>query len=175
MRALRITAGMVAVLTLWSSGAVLGSSQPAALSSKIVADVDGRSINPASIPSFYCHDFDYPRIHCSRSAAGLKVSEAKIARSSKSVSPYFGVNDYVTIFDGPNYSGSFMDVSQNYDVLFSIGWNDRISSYKARNSDSGIFWTDWFASGSGVTFCCNTNVSSLPASLDNAFSSMYRR
>jgi hypothetical protein len=34
--------------------------------------------------------------------------------------------------------------------------------------------TDWFASGTARNFCCNTNVSSLPGGLDNAFSSVYR-
>jgi hypothetical protein len=170
MRALWVVAGLVAMLTLWSSGVIFGASR-SGQQATVVADVDGHPIKPALTSTYYCHDFEFPKIHCFHSAESLKAAEAKLAK----VTPYFGANDYVTIFDGPNYSGAFMDVSQNYDVLFSIGWNDRISSFKARNSASGVFWTDWFASGTGLTFCCNSNVSSLPSNIDNAFSSMYRR
>jgi hypothetical protein len=172
MRTAGVIAGVLVMLTLWSAGSVFGASLSVHPAKGIVADVDGDPIKSVLISSMYCHDFDFPRIHCFRSAADLEASLAK--RRRVAAAPSFGVNDYVTIFDGPNYSGSFMDVSQNYDVLFSIGWNDRISSYKARNSASGTFWTDWFASGTARNFCCNTNVSSLPGGLDNAFSSVYR-
>jgi hypothetical protein len=170
MRALGIVAGLVAILTISLLGGVSGASR-SGQQAIIVADVDGHPIKSALTSAYFCHDFDFPRIHCFRSAKSLKAAEAKTA----SVSPYFSTNDYVTIFDGPNYSGAFMDVSQNYDALFSIGWNDRISSFKARNGASGEFWTDWFASGTGLGFCCSSNISSLPSNLDNAFSSMYRR
>lgn len=165
---------VVAMMTLWSGAAVSASSPSSGSEPVIVADVAGRSIKPELIPSFYCHDFDYPRIHCFPTAVDLERAET--ARAQRvGASTAFSASDYVTIFDGAIYSGGYMDVSQNYDALFSIGWNDRISSYKARNSASGIFWTDWFASGTGRTFCCNTNVSSLPSGLDDAFSSVYRR
>ncbi|MBA2719289.1 MAG: hypothetical protein H0U52_08640 [Chloroflexi bacterium] len=141
----------------------------------IEADLAGRPIKPYLVSSFYCHDFDYPAIHCFRTATELEAAEAARAGSSPGLSSAFSAADYVTIFDGTIWSGAYMDVSQNYDALFSIGWNDRVGSYKARNSASGKFWTDWYASGTSRSFCCNTQVSSLPAGLDNAFSSVYRQ
>src|SRR5580765_1651770 len=105
MRTLGISAGVVAILSLWWSGVVYGASQFPAPVREIVADLDGHPIKPELISSFYCHDFDYPRIHCSRSAADLKASETTMGLASQ-ITPQFGVNDYVTIFDGPNYSGS---------------------------------------------------------------------
>ena len=174
MRASRVVGGL-ATLLLWSVGGVSAASRSGNTVTEIVADVDGHPIKPSLIASFYCHDFDYPRIHCFRSAAELEDSKSTNAASLAAVSPAFGAGDYVTIFDGQSYSGAFMDVSQNYDALFSIGWNDRISSFKGRNSAFGIFWTDWFASGTARSFCCNTNTSSLPSNLDNTFSSMYRQ
>jgi hypothetical protein len=174
MRRLLFIAGTLAMMASSSAGTVSAVSQADRRAVAVVADVDGHPIKSALIGTFYCHDFDYPKVHCSRTVAGLRASERGTLLKSLAVTPMFGTNDYITIFDGSNYSGAFMDVSQNYDALFTIGWNDRISSYKARNSASGILWTDWFHSGTGVTFCCNTNVSGLPSGLDNAFSSLYR-
>jgi hypothetical protein len=175
MRALGTVVAAGVMLVLWSSGVASGAVHSGRPTVEIVADLDGRPIKSELISSFYCHDFAFPKIHCFRSIPDLRASELNVTGSLAEVTPSFGPNDYVTIFDGVIYSGSFMDVSQNYDALFSIGWNDRISSYKARNSAKGVLWTDWFASGTGATFCCNANVSSLPSNLDNAFSSVYRR
>lgn len=173
MRLSRVIAGVVAMVAVSSFTTVLGASPPTG-SATIVADLEGRPIKAAAISNYYCHDFDFPAIHCYGTPDRLKGAEAARASSGLATTAAFGPNDYVTIFDGPTYSGAFMDVSQNYDALFSIGWNDRITSFKARNSASGEFWTDWFASGFGRSFCCNVWVASLPSGQDNAFSSLYR-
>lgn len=67
-----------------------------------------------------------------------------------------------------------MHVSQNYDTLFWIGWNDRISSFKARNCARGTFWADWNGQGRATDFCCNQKASALTAAVDNTFTSVYR-
>jgi hypothetical protein len=79
----------------------------------------------------------------------------------------------VTIWDGAAFSGAFMNVSQDYSVLATIGWNDKISSFKGRNSETGTFYTDWFYGGSFWAFCCNAQLSSL-GSYNNTFSSVLR-
>lgn len=83
--------------------------------------------------------------------------------------------DYVMIYAGEYSSGAYMYLSQNYDTLFTIGWNDRIRSYLAVNSAHGVFWTDWFATGADLTFCCNAVGSTLPAAFDRTIASVYRR
>jgi hypothetical protein len=174
MRTAGVIVTVLTIASLWSVTAVSAASSPTRAPEAIVVDVEGQQIKPVLTSSFYCHDFDYPRIHCFRTATQLNAAETTFVRAKLAVSPNFTSADYVTIFDGSAYTGAAMDLSQSYDALWSIGWNDRISSYKARNSVSGTFWTDWFASGTGRNFCCNTNVSSLPSDLDNAFSSVYR-
>jgi hypothetical protein len=164
----------VAILSALCATTVFGASQTRSASPAVTADVEGRAIKIAQIPDYYCHDFDFPRIHCFESAKALDGAKATQSEALAALSPSFSAGDYVTIFDGQIYTGGAMDLSQSNDALFSIGWNDRVSSYKARNSVSGTFWTDWFASGAARNFCCNVNVSSLPANLDNAFSSVYR-
>jgi hypothetical protein len=178
MRAASVIVVVAVLATVWSVGAVSASSRPAVQpSDQVIADLNGHPINSALISEYYCHDFEFPRVHCYRSGAELARAERRwgaVDGKLTTQSAAFGVNDYVSIFDGNAYTGAGMDVSQNYDALFSIGWNDRISSFKGRNNASGEFWTDWFATGGGVTFCCNTQVSALPAGQDNAFSSVYR-
>ena len=57
-------------------------------------------------------------------------------------------------------------------MLAWIGWNDRVSSFKGKNAQTGTFYTDWFAGGSGYGFCCNQQVSSL-GGFNDTFSSVY--
>jgi hypothetical protein len=131
----------------------------------VVAYVDGRRIQVEDIPRYYCDDFSYPVIQCS--------SVPLVADSrALSASLLAGV-DYVTIYDQASFQGTWMHVSQDYAALVTVGWNDRVSSFKGRNSETGRFWTDWFNTGSPWSFCCNANVSTL-GSYNNTFSSVVR-
>ncbi len=129
------------------------------------AFLDGRPIALVDVSKYYCDDFSYPVIQCSVSAL-VTSSRALVVSLLTSV-------DYVTVFADVSYGGAFMNVSQDYTVLGLIGWNDRISSFKARNGETGTFYVDWFYSGSDWPFCCNTQQSSL-GGYDNLFSSMQR-
>jgi hypothetical protein len=81
--------------------------------------------------------------------------------------------EYVTVWDQAGFFGGSMSISQDYASLLTIGWNDRISSFKARNSQTGRFTVDWFFGGSSWPFCCNSQLSSLGA-YDNTFSAVQR-
>jgi hypothetical protein len=132
------------------------------------ADLDGRPLDPGRVADFYCHDFDYPAIHCFRDSDQLELSVAPAVAAAQAA----GV-DYVVVFDYTWFQGPYMYISQDYTVLLLIGWNDRISSYMARNWQSGKFWTDWFFSGTSYQFCCNQQAASL-GSFNNTFSSVHR-
>jgi len=131
----------------------------------VVAFVDGRPIPVEDIPRYYCDDFSYPVIQCS-SVPVLPETRAL------TMSLLAGV-DYTTIYDQASFQGPYMNVSQDYAALVTIGWNDRIGSFRGRNGETGRFWTDWFNSGSSWSFCCNSNVPSL-GSYNNTFSSIER-
>ena len=66
-----------------------------------------------------------------------------------------------------------MVVSQDYSMLATIGWNDRISSFIAVNAASGTFYTDWLYGGSTWSFCCNQAAMSIGA-FNDTFSSVKR-
>ena len=151
--------------------AIGASAMPAVATAEVTrlpdvrADLDGRAIPLSAVGRFHCHDFAYPVIHCFASSQGLDTAVEPILATT--------ALDYVAIFEFAGYGGAAMYVSSDYTVLATIGWNDRISSFKARNSLSGRFWTDWFYTGSQYAFCCNTTFPSL-GSWDNTFSSVQR-
>lgn len=137
-------------------------------SEDIRAFLDGRRIPTEEISSYFCHDLERPIIRCYRSPAAYAAE----TRGNGAAAALAAVV-YVTIYDGTTYSGGFMQVSSDYDVLALVGWNDRVSSYKARNSETGSFYADWFHGGTGTAFCCNMTVPGLGGA-DNTFSSVYR-
>jgi len=155
-------------VALATIAALLGPQAAAARTgglSDLRADVRGRAIALAEVGRFHCHDFDYPRIHCFETSAELDAAVAAPLSAT--------ALDYVLVFENASYNGASMYISSDYTALAVVGWNDRISSFKARNSLSGRFWTDWFYSGSSWSFCCNSQISSL-GSFDDTFSSVQR-
>jgi hypothetical protein len=140
--------------------AAAADSEPA-----LTAYLDGKPIELADVSKYYCDDFSYPMIQCSVSRL-VTSSRALVVSLLTSV-------DYVTVFENVSFGGAYMNISQDYTVLGLIGWNDRISSFKARNGETGTFFVDWFYNGSRWSFCCNTQQSSL-GGYDNTFSSLQR-
>jgi hypothetical protein len=161
-----LTIGLMALSTLTVGAArhpaaALAADPEPALS----ATLDGKPIPLEEVGKHYCDDFAYPEIRCwsTRSSADSRALVVTLLTSI----------DYVTIYDLTSFNGSFMNVSQDYAVLASIGWNDKISSFRAKNSETGTFYTDWFYGGSFWAFCCNSQLSTL-GSYNNTFSSVLR-
>jgi hypothetical protein len=144
------------------------------------ADLDGQRIPLVDVGDYYCHDLDFPSIHCFsdpealESAMGSDDYEARAGEYAVvGANAVAGTGVYATVYEYTTYQGSYMHMSQNYTCLACIGWNDRISSYVAKNSQSGNFYTDWFYGGTVYGFCCNQQLPVL-GSFDNTFSSVYR-
>jgi hypothetical protein len=133
--------------------------------------LDGRPIPATAIAKHHCHDLEFPVVRCfSRASTRDLTVSAEVGRVG--IESLAAVA-YVTMYDGAAFAGASFLVSQNYDALATIGWNDRVSSFKGRNSETGRFYTDWFAGGSSWAFCCNQQTGSL-GSFNNTFSSVYR-
>lgn len=175
-RGLAVLAAALFVLLASASSVSARAPRPQELS----ADLDGVPIELSEVSDWYCHDFDYPQIHCFSDPHRLELSSLSTQRSALTLSSSSGVSlasltavTYVTVYEFPSYQGAFFQMSADYTALSLIGWNDRISSFKGRNAESGIFYVDWFNGGSQWTFCCNQEVPSLNA-YDNTFSSVRR-
>lgn len=132
---------------------------------EITAYVDGRPIPVSDIPRYYCDDFAYPVISCTRLP--------HVAQNRALTAALVAEVEYVTVYDWSGYGGTYMHMSQDYAMLASVGWNDRVSSFRGRNSETGRFNGDWFHTGTTWLFCCNVQVFSL-GSYDNTFSSVKR-
>lgn len=163
---------LVAALATFAAPAPAVATNAAAAGVEVVADLDGVPISVAQIPSFYCHDGDFPQIHCFATARDLE--QARVATADAGLLSVNAVT-YVIVYAQTGYSGSYLAISQDYATLAVVGWNDRIRSFYAANSELGRFWTDWFAGGSRLDFCCNAAVPSLSATFDQQISSVYRR
>jgi hypothetical protein len=96
------------------------------------------------------------------------------ADDQMTIAAAFGPSDYVTIYSEPSYGGSYAHLAANYDQLWLIGWNDRVSSFKVRNDGRGRFYGNWYGSGTIYSFCCNSTVPWMTSTTDNTFSSVYR-
>ena len=160
---------MLAVSGLTASAA-LADDTASDVAVVVVADLDGTPISVGDIPNHNCHDFDFPRIHCFAAAADLEADVAAVQGASATA-----LTDYAVIYSGTSFSGSLLYVSQNYDALAAVGWNDRSRSYRGLNNERGSYYTDWYATGNRLDFCCNANIATLTATFDQAISSVYRR
>jgi hypothetical protein len=158
---------------LASATPAMGSSaHPLASSDGLTADLDGRPIKTQSVGAYYCHDFDYPHIHCYSTPAALEAEVGSGETGTYVMTA--GASDYLTVYSEPMFGGSYAHLAQNYDGLWAIGWNDRISSFKVRNNASGWFFQDWYGGGWKYAFCCDAQATGLSGSYDNQFSSVYR-
>lgn len=176
-------ASAAATLLLVARAATASAATPTpAAPSSIAAELDGRPIPASEISHHYCHDRDYPVIHCYSTPPKLEVAVRRpgVASSTPSSTPESAIqtastSEYVVIYSGTSYAGAYMYLFQDYDVLALIGWNDRIRSYRSRNGASGVLYTDWFASGSSLSFCCGGAATYLPSAFDRQISSTYRQ
>jgi hypothetical protein len=151
----------VATVTLFRAApAAAGDGDP-----ELSATLDGRPIPVGDVGRYICDDFAYPEIRCWASRV-LADSRALAMTVLTSV-------DYATIYDFTSFNGSYMNVSQDYSALNVIGWSDKISSFKGRNAETGMFYVDWFYQGTWYAFCCSTQVGNLGV-FSNTFSSMLR-
>ena len=163
-RGLAVGLMVLSSLTIGSIGnpraTLAGDTDP-----ELTATLDGRPIPLEDVSKYYCDDFSYPEIKCS-STKVIPDARATLVTLLTAV-------DYVTIYDGNAYAGAFMNVSQDYSALTLIGWNDRIGSFRGRNSETGTFFLDWFYGGTPWAFCCNTQTANL-GTFNNAISSIKR-
>lgn len=162
---LRTRATAIALGALLACWVAVPATAKTASSEMLSADLDGAPIKLAEVGRWYCDDFSYPVIHC--------FSTPEVLESRTSAVLATAAVDFVTVYELGLFAGSFMHMSQDYTALVTIGWNDRISSLKGRNSERSHFYVDWFYGGTSYSVCCNGQLGSL-GSFDNTFSSVHR-
>jgi hypothetical protein len=156
---------MLAVLGSPTPAGAGGSAKAGGDGTEIRADLDGAPIKPVDVGHWYCHDFEYPVIHCFSRPEDLERSTS-LALAATAVT-------YVTVYEFTFYQGPYMHISQDYSILALIGWSDRISSLVVHTNAGGVFWTDWLYSGTRYPVCCYQQLGSL-GSFNDSFSSVFQ-
>ena len=174
------------VTVLLVSIVVIAPTEVAASDPTIRADLDGRPIPAAQVGDWYCHDFEYPLIHCFRTEAELDAAVASLGYQplgprpntsegldAASPSGVLAVS-YVHVYVDAGYAGSSAYFSVNYSNLGVIGWNDKISSFVGLDSATGQFFETINYNGFIFGWCCNSAVSYVGASSNDRFSAVRR-
>jgi hypothetical protein len=131
--------------------------------------LDGRPATVLAGAAHHCADIGTSSLTCFTSAATRDqyVSD-HLAASPLSLSSA----GYVVAYADASFLGASVVLSQDYVNLTSIGWNDRISSYKVYTSPEGEFYEDASFSGSTQMFCCYSTVSYVGNAYNDTFSSL---
>jgi hypothetical protein len=135
------------------------------------ATLDGRPIPISRVGQLNCHDFDYPVIRCFSSPDALSADiESRL--SSSATGAFLLLSGFVTAYEHDNYGGASISLSTDQPSLSSIGWNDRISSFKSFGA-TGRFREDSPAGGFTYVFGATAQVSSLGGTYNDKFSALY--
>lgn len=170
----RLSIALVALMVV--TGAAAGGVLAGGPHDKtIVADLDGRRISVSEIPNWFCHDLDFPQIHCYTTAAELESALNNAAPAGPDgVAGVLAAVPYVYVYGDAGLQGPNTAIAQAWDNLSWIGWNDKISSFKSINGLSGHFATDAYNNGRLYPgFCCNSFVTYVGDSWNDQFSSVY--
>ena len=154
---------LLAVILVASPAAARPTS--AATAGKVLLDGSVATISAAT--EYHCHDLKL-RLECFTSAqARNRTVRATIATTTVSAAS----SGYVIAWADASYLGASVVLSQDYANLGSIGWNDRISSYKVYTSLTGAFYQHSSYWGTTKYFCCFSNVAYVGNAYNDLFSS----
>ncbi len=78
---------------------------------------------------------------------------------------------YVVAYENISYGGASVVLSGDQPNLGSIGWNNRISSYKVFTSATGYFHQGLNYAGLAQSYCCFSTISYVGNSFNDTFSS----
>lgn len=136
----------------------------------VSADLDGAPIKATEAGEHFCHDLDYPILHCFSTAKELDAAFLGARASADGVT----ATSYIVIYEDEAYRGAYAYLSQDYGNLGSIGWNDRITGFKVVNSGSGHFAEHIADGGLHYSFCCNQQLSNIGQTWNDRISSVYQ-
>lgn len=159
--------GATILLTVWvGNGAVAGG---------LSATLNGTPISLERAATLSCHDFDYPVLRCFTTASAMEVDAARRAgelRARAAGADSLTSVGYVTAFEHALYAGAAVGLSTNQPWLGSLGWNDRISSFKSFGA-TGNFQENSPGGGFVFSFAATTTVPSLNGTYNDKFSSFF--
>lgn len=94
-------------------------------------DLDGTPISVEEAAALSCHDLLVDRVTCFRTSAEMEAAVHDLVRRATMKGLAVAATGYVVVYEDAWYGGSSRTLSVDYANLASIGWNDRISSFKS--------------------------------------------
>jgi hypothetical protein len=159
-----VLASLAVGLLIVAPGAVMARTE--------IATLDGEVISPAQAADLHCHDFDYPRIRCFVSSEEMLADIGVAASAELDAANLTALAGFMVVYADPAYAGASRTLSVDYPNLGSLGWNDRISSFKSYGV-TGNFREHSPAGGFTYTFGSSSQVSSLSSTYNDKFSAYY--
>lgn len=167
-----VTTLLVALAFAGSPGLTAAAESAPASTAGFSATLDGEIADLATATKYHCHDLTPGILTCFRSADARDFDAEAATSTQGSAVELAGSGNYVIAWDYLGFAGSSVFLSQDYPYLSSLGWNDKISSYKAYMTRTGYFFQHAQYAGGVQAFCCNAEVTNVGATFNNAFSSL---
>ena len=150
-------------------GLTIGSV-PEATAATGWATLEGRVISVRASADLACHDLAYPRITCFGTTAKMEADVAQVLERGGLKAARTLATGYVIVYEDAGFGGSSRTLSVDYSNLGTIGWSDRISSFKSFGA-IGEFREHTPPGGFTYGFVGSTQVSSLSGTYNDKFSS----
>ena len=145
--------GVAAVVALAAASAAYATTTAANTTAAdqmaLRAELDGRPIALIDVSRFHCHDRAYPVIRCFGTALERDRDEGVADAATKPATDGGGAEaitaaaiPYVRWYLDANYGGPSFDAYIDYRDLGSLGWNDKISSFRTFLGAHPRWWRD---------------------------------
>lgn len=130
--------------------------------------LDGRPAPLSLAASKHCIAQPSSTLVCfSRAAQRDRVFQSRLASTPLSAT----ATGYVIAYQDSSYLGASVVLAQNYTNLGTIGWSDRISSYRVYTSLTGYFYQNSGYSGAFQSYCCFWQIPYVGNSFNDTFTS----
>ncbi|MDL2335611.1 MAG: hypothetical protein QFC55_06240 [Chloroflexota bacterium] len=135
----------------------------------------GHSIRVADVSNYQCHDAAFPVIECFETAVERDfdfVSRTEGDDALGAGADILSATSYVTWFDAVNYGGGSFTASLSYSDLSTLGWDNRISSFKSLNGGRPKWWQNTNFTGTSWRWLAGAQVPDVGAGASDQFSSV---
>ncbi len=152
-------------LSLVFAGAV--ASRSADPTPRTTVLLNGRVATLTAASRSHCDDLTPGVLRCYSSQRNRdRAASPRVSRDATAASA-----GYVVAYVDISFGGASVVLSQDHPDLRTIGWNNRISSYKVYTSLTGYFHQGAYYAGSAQSYCCFSQVSYVGNSFNDTFSS----
>jgi hypothetical protein len=143
------------------TGILLCAMPAAALAAEERAFLEGQAIPIRQVARYHCHDGAFPAIRCFRTRVARD-------RDTRSLAATF----YVQVFEHENYGGPSFSVATAVSNLGTLGWNDRITSFKSLNGGRPRFFEHTGYGGTWWQWPAGASVPNVGSAANDRFSSV---